>query len=266
MIGIYKKPNDEKSEKVFKNLKEEFEKQSLEYKEVDKNFDEKLSLLVVVGGDGTVLSVASRASEYSVPVLAINAGHVGFLSAFEASDIGECVRYIKTEKPEYEKRSMLKAEYDGKIGYALNEISVQRENTKGGYGCALEVTLKIDDELCDSFRGDGIIIASPTGSTAYSLSAGGAVLSPELNAFIATPVCSHSLTSKPVVFSDERNANISLSQKASGSIYCDGKFFCTAECKNVLTVTKSSKYFLLVKRRSGFFKTLHAKLSGQLNG
>lgn len=262
MIGIFKKPGDEKSEAVFNNFIKELEKQSLEFKSVGKDFGADLSLLVVIGGDGTVLSVAKRAADFSLHVLGINAGNVGFLSAFEAHETEACAYSLKNGLTEVEKRAMLKAECNGKVCYALNEVSVQRENSDGMGGCTLPVSLKIDDEVCDSFRGDGMIIATPTGSTAYSLSAGGAVLSPDLNAFIATPVCAHSLTSKPVVFSSERTAEISLSDGYAGSVYCDGRFFSEIDGKSPLIVTKSDKYTLLIKSKRGFFKTLRVKLGG----
>ena len=127
-------------------------------------------------------------------------------------------------------------------------------------GCTLLLDLLIDNEFVDRFRADGIVIATPTGSTAYSLSAGGAVLTPKINAFIATPICAHTLRSKPIVYADNVFAEVGVFSDGVG-VFCDGKFVGTLGFEQRLKIKKSNYSLKLVRGKKGFYETLFNKLT-----
>jgi len=260
LIGIYVNKSKNNSAEISNKLQEGLIKRNLECEILSREFSSSPELIVVIGGDGTVLEVVERASKMQVPVLAINAGCVGFLAGYEDKELEECIDFIANGKFEIEERPLIKCQSKDFEGLALNEVSVQRRWDKGDNGCTLSLSLKIDGEFVDSFRADGIIVATPTGSTAYSLSAGGAILTPKINALIATPLCAHTLRSKPIVFSDSVCSEIQIDSDYAG-VHCDGKF--VGELKNgeKITVVKSSLILKLIKGKKSFYQTLFKKLN-----
>ena len=261
MIGIY--ANNRKTSAGFfaDRLEKLLSDRNIETVKLDRNFTEKPDLIAVIGGDGTVLDVALRAAENGIPVLSVNAGGVGFLSCFENSELELCADYIKNGIFNVEERPLICFVRNGVKHYALNEITVQRVNSADGFGCTLSLSLSIDGVFAEGFKADGLIISTPTGSTAYSLSAGGAVLAPSLNALIATPVCAHTLTSRPIVFSDLSEAEVSLSGEVYGGVFCDGKFSGELHAGESITVKKSDLNLKFVKGERSFYETLFKKLT-----
>lgn len=260
MIGIYVNKSKNNSVEISNKLQEALVKRNLDCEILSREFNCSPKLIVVIGGDGTVLDVAERASKKQVPVLAINTGCVGFLAGYEEKELDECIDFIVNGKFEIEERPLIKCESKNFEGFALNEVSVQRRWDKSDNGCTLSLSLKIDGEFVDSFRADGIIIATPTGSTAYSLSAGGAILTPKINALIATPLCAHTLRSKPIVFSDSVCSEIHIDSDYAG-VYSDGKFVGELVKGEKLTVEKTSLSLKLIKGKKSFYQTLFKKLN-----
>ncbi len=261
LVGIYTNSTKDKADVLSTQLISLLKQRGIDCEKTTKCFKQSFDIIVVVGGDGTVLDVVQCAAEKDIPILALNAGKVGFLSAFESDELSSCVDFIVSGKFEFDKRPLISCKINDSEYFALNEICVQRITNSDGADCTLTVKLNIGDEFVDKFRADGILIASPTGSTAYSLSAGGAVLTPSLSAFIATPLCAHTLRSKPIVFSDNDISYVEIEGDTSGGIFCDGKFKCTIQQNEKVTVSKSDLSVMFIKGKNGFYKTLFKKLA-----
>lgn len=161
--------------------------------ETDDIYLDDLDYYIVLGGDGTILAAARRLSGRNVPILGVNIGHLGFLAAVESSEYENALNMIKNGKFSVEKRTMIKASYirEGKEVnvVAMNDIVI----TKGSLGKIMKYEICIDGNYATSFRGDGVIFATPTGSTAYNLSAGGPIVYPTVRALAVTAICPHTL-------------------------------------------------------------------------
>jgi len=172
----------------------------------------RADLIIVLGGDGTILGVSREAAKYNKPLLGVNLGHLGFLAEVEVKDIFKSLESVFNGETEIEKRVMLKASICGKKGtkdfYALNDIII----TRGMLSRVVTLRTYIDGEFVSAVSGDGLIVATPTGSTAYSLSAGGPIIPPDLPVLVMTPICPHSLLSRSVVFSDTSALKVDLTE------------------------------------------------------
>ncbi len=224
--------------------------------------DEKIDYLAVFGGDGTVLSNAHFAIERDIPIIAINAGTVGFLSSFEASQIETAVKLLASDSLTVKQKTALCVkDSDGDCYFALNDAVIERDKFVDGFSAIAKLSFSIDGTGVYDLSADGIIISTPTGSTAYSLSAGGVVLAPELKSFIATPICSHSLYTRPIVYSDEQTVKISVRKN---SCYCsltvDGRFVKRLKQNDFVTISKSDKVLKIVDYEEDFFDRLIKKL------
>ena len=134
-----------------------------------------LDLLIVLGGDGTILTVAAECARHGVKILGVNGGHMGFLTDFEANQLDRALALIVSGDYKTVRRAMLKVTYCGKDYYALNEVVVQRSTTGNSFSNTVNLHAEINGSTVDNFSSDGLIISTPTGSTAYSLSAGGSI-------------------------------------------------------------------------------------------
>lgn len=222
-----------------------------------------IDVMFVLGGDGTILMIASECAARGIKIIGINYGHVGFLAEFEPEKLNDAVDLVLSGNYSIQKRSMLKVDCGDKQFYALNDLVVQRSTYGENFANAVNLHAEIDGATVDNFSSDGIIVSTPTGSTAYSLSAGGSILAPELDAFILTPICAHSLHSRPVVFSDRSVLKIrSVNAKSPLMFAVDGKI--AGELKNgeLITVTKSDKAAeFITAADNNFFNKLLIKLS-----
>ena len=220
-----------------------------------------VDVLVVLGGDGTILKAAIAAGRRGIRVLGINSGSLGFLTEFEGDQVAEAVSLL-AEPAEIERRSVLEVRMGGQIFYALNDAVFQR-----GYSTAddnvVAVTVSIDGKKVDEIVGDGVILSTPTGSTAYSLSAGGSILTPNIAAFILTPICAHSLHNRPIVFADTSELSVRLSDRdAALSLFCDGKFVRAMKSGEEALLRKADFCVEFLKRKdSNFFDKLLFKLN-----
>ena len=177
-----------------------------------KNPEEIYSLpemVIVLGGDGAMLDAARRIAPAGIPILGINMGRVGYMTELEFDEI-ELIKKVFEGKYKINERSMLEALVESKngqkkfSGYALNEATV----TNGAAARIVDIQLSDGDELVHTYRADGLVVATPTGSTAYSLSAGGPIVDPKLACFCVTPICPHSLSARPLVFPDTANLKV----------------------------------------------------------
>ena len=166
-------------------------------------------LVVVLGGDGAMLDAARRTAASGIPILGINMGRVGYMSELEMDELALLDRVFSGDY-RLDERAMLQATVKGTGGqskfsaYALNEAAI----TNGSAARIVDLQLSDGDELVYTYRADGLVIATPTGSTAYSLSAGGPIVDPKLSCFCVTPICPHSLSARPLVFPDTADLRI----------------------------------------------------------
>lgn len=224
---------------------------------------ERLDVLFVLGGDGTILNVAAACANYGVKIIGINYGHMGFLAEFEPDKLGEAIALVKSGKYLTQKRSMLEVSCGEKVFYALNDVVLQRSTGGENFSNTVNVHAEIDGNTVDNFSSDGIIVSTPTGSTAYSLSAGGSVLTPDISAFILTPICAHSLHSRPVVFSDSSELKLQPFDVYSPLIMLvDGKPVAKVAEGETVTVKKAEKCVTFItKDDKNFFNKLLIKLN-----
>ncbi len=234
----------------------------IEYKIVNLKEDCKdVDLIVVFGGDGTILRVVDYALEFDIPILAVNIGTVGFLACVEADELQKAINLIKESK-EYDKRSVMKIVSGENRYYALNETLVQRSSTGISMSEVAKLSLSIGGSFVDKYIADGIILSTPTGSTAYSLSCGGSIMTPDLSAFIATPVCPHSLHSRPIVYSDNKIAKIKvLEHSCRCALFVDGKFVKNLKKGDEIEVSRSRRMIKFYKTEDNFFEKLLIKLN-----
>ena len=223
---------------------------------------EKCDLVIAIGGDGTILNSAKSAVSYSKTVLGVNAGTLGFLASMEPSETDRLQKAINGDFI-VEKRMMLEISVPDENGvkkyYAINEAVV----SKGALSRMIEIDVKCAGKRVNNIRADGIIVATPTGSTAYSLSAGGPVADPALDCILLTPICPHSLLSRTTIFSGDKQLDVSVNSSNSNSAYLtiDGQEVVEISQANQLSIKKSDKYALLATfNDKPFYEVLNEKI------
>jgi NAD+ kinase len=224
---------------------------------------ERADLLMVLGGDGTLLSAARALSGSSVPILAVNLGALGFLTSVTLDELYPVLEQVLAGKHHTTDRMMLEAAIyrDGTAGQfhsALNDAVVN----KSAMARMLDFDVYIDQNHVGRYRADGLIVATPTGSTAYSLAAGGPILHPELDALVITPICPHMLTNRPLVISGSARVEMDFSA-AEEPVYLtlDGQTGVQLKAKDRITVTKSPHKVKLVRPMGKtYFEILRNKL------
>ncbi|HTR46074.1 MAG TPA: NAD(+)/NADH kinase [Verrucomicrobiae bacterium] len=223
----------------------------------------KVELLIVLGGDGTLLSAARALGGHRVPILAVNLGGLGFLTSVTLDELYPVLEQVIAGKHTTSERMMLDAEIcrSGKPSErecALNDAVA----TKAALARMLEFDVYVDRSHVGRYRADGIIVATPTGSTAYSLAAGGPIVDPELDAFVITPICPHMLTNRPLVVPDTARIELDFTP-AEEPVYItlDGQIGFQLAPKDRVVVTKSSSRVTLVRPpRKTYFEVLRSKL------
>ena len=180
-------------------------------------------VILTIGGDGTILHEANLSLEYKKPILGVNLGRCGFLATCEIDEMETKLAAVAKGAYSLDSRMLLYVRVlgdDAWKGHALNDVVV----TKGRLQQAIDFSIYCDDILVQHYRGDGVIVATPTGSTAYSLAAGGPILDSKTKGFVVTPICPHSLANSAMVFAQERKINICVGQVADDEVFlsCDG--------------------------------------------
>ncbi|MBQ6605160.1 MAG: NAD(+)/NADH kinase [Tidjanibacter sp.] len=217
------------------------------------------SIMLVYGGDGSLLEAARQAVEYGMPVLGVNSGRLGFLTNVPRSEIGKAIEMLSRREYTIERRSLLKVEGDfGRkvYPYALNEFSVQRHHMG-----MLGIDVEIDGKQTVTYHSDGALIATPTGSTAYSLSAGGPIVAPECGCFVVTPIAPHNLSMRPLVIPDSSTVRIKVDSRESyAMVGLDNQNY-TVNSGATFTITRAEKEFFFVKLQNiSFYDTLREKM------
>ena len=219
-------------------------------------------LAVVLGGDGTILSAMDYTLSGETPILGVNLGRVGFLTEISPHDVFDALsRYLGGDYS-LEERMLLKVEgADGRAFYALNEVAFNRANSMVGI---LTLEAKHRGVLVDRYAGDGLIVASATGSTGYSLSAGGPIIAPGLDLLLLTPVCSHTLSARPVILSADDPVTVNVTGDAENAMMMiDGRLAVElSKSSGTVSVRKSGKRARFIRfGGQRYFDLLRQKLS-----
>ena len=214
----------------------------LRINDTGRSIEESIDLGIVVGGDGTMLHVANALAQVNLPVVGINMGRLGFLTDIPAENFGEHLDQLLDGHYLIEERTMLQARIfeDSKLvseRLALNDVTL----SKGATGKMIEIDMRVDGEPVGPSRGDGVIVATPTGSTAYALSAGGPILEPTLPAIVLTPISPHSLGQRPIVLGNDSTISLGLvgSPDERANIFIDGLDFAEIHYNSRLEISKA---------------------------
>ncbi|UCB52053.1 MAG: NAD(+)/NADH kinase [Candidatus Zixiibacteriota bacterium] len=218
-------------------------------------------LLVSLGGDGTMLASARAVGEHQTPILGINLGGVGFLTEINCNDIQNTLGKLKQGDYFIEKRMVLETEVEGagKLDqYALNDVVLD----KGEVARLFLSHLYLQDEFICSYSADGLIVSTPTGSTAYCLAAGGPIINPRMNAIIVSPICPHTLASRPIVFSENETLKVVVELSSRHAVLTiDGQVAFNLKSGSSVSIRKAKHPVNLVKFRDrSFYDILRTKL------
>ena len=220
-------------------------------------------LIVVLGGDGTMIATARMIGERDVLVLGINYGGLGYLTDFRIEELFPALETIVTGDYEIDRRVMLDAElsHDGEVttrGRVLNDVVIN----KAALARIIEIEVKLNGLFVNSFRADGLIVSTPTGSTAYNLSAGGPIIFPSMNAVVLTPICPFTLTNRPIVVPDAAEIELRLKDENEGVVLTfDGQTGYSLTAGDRVLIRKSATTFNLVKPANrNYFDVLRNKL------
>jgi NAD+ kinase len=223
----------------------------------------QVDLLIVLGGDGTLLSAARAHGSHKVPILAVNLGGLGFLTSVTLDELYPLLEQVLAGKHRTSERMMLDAEVlrggqSEEPQCALNDAVVN----KAALARMLDFDVHVDGNHVGRYRADGLVVATPTGSTAYSLAAGGPIIDPDLDAFVITPICPHMLTNRPLVVPDTARIDLDFTA-AEEPVYItlDGQIGFQLKPKDRVTITKSKSRVSLVRPPSKtYFEVLRSKL------
>lgn len=219
---------------------------------------EACDAIVSVGGDGTLLRANALALEYDLPVLGINVGRVGFLTEVEMDELEAACQRLKCDDFAIENRMMLEIRSKDRVDLALNDVVISR----GGYSRLIGIDAWVDQDPIGRFMADGLIVSTPTGSTGYSLSAGGPIVCPELECMLMTPICAHSLQHRPVVTSAGQAITIRLSDDVHAMVSVDGMEPYSFSPGEQITITRADRFARFIRLQpKSFFSKIRVKLS-----
>ncbi|CAM2806300.1 NAD kinase [Flavobacterium frigoris] len=227
--------------------------------ELDQSFD----MLISIGGDGTILRAATLIRDSGVPILGINAGRLGFLATVQKENIAEFLQIVIDKKYTLSKRTLLSLsctptnEALQDINFAMNEISVSRKDTTS----MITIDTYLNGEFLNSYWADGLIVSTPTGSTGYSLSCGGPILTPDVKSLVITPIAPHNLNARPLVIPDETEIRLKVSGREEHYLVSLDSRITSVKNESILTISKTPFQINMVEiPEETFLKTLRTKL------
>jgi NAD+ kinase len=222
----------------------------------------KIDRIMVFGGDGTIIRVANQYAERGIPVLGINMGTVGFLSSLETDEIEEYLDKFIIGDYRIEERMLLEVSIYNSAEELQNKfISLNEVCIKSNAAHMIHLGIEIDGNLHSQYRGDGILVATPTGSTAYSLSAGGPVVDPELEVILITPLVSYFLSKKPMVIGGEKEVTLCGLKEDTAYISIDGQISYLLQSGYILKIHKADCRFKIINlKRRDFFASVDQRL------
>ncbi len=269
LIGFIYKENSSQAMKLVNSIIEDFALEnnywvlSSPELHVDNEQLKETALIIVAGGDGTILKIAGVSAVHSIPIVGINLGRVGFMTEIEPEEIKSKLSKYLCLETRLEKRMMLEVNISGseKSGlHALNDVVISHSVV----GNLIDLSIKVDDVFIDKYRADGVIIASPTGSTAYSFSAGGPIMFPEAKNILIQPLVPHMKIGRAMVISGESTVEVGIENANQAIMTVDGKQYETPVTQNNQVTVCKSPYiatFLREKDPKAFYKDLFEFLS-----
>jgi NAD+ kinase len=229
------------------------------FEELDSSYD----LFFSIGGDGTILKTATYIRDLNIPIAGINTGRLGFLATIKKEEIALSIDKILSGHYQISKRSLLQATFNdntailGELNFALNEIAVNRKNTTS----MISVTTELNGEPLTNYWADGLIVATPTGSTGYSLSCGGPVITPETSSIVITPIAPHNLNARPLIVPDTTVITLKVSGREEQHLISLDSRIVTLDNDTLITLKKAPFTIRLITLQGdSFLKTLRKKL------
>ena len=246
-------------EKGIKVLVEDSEAENMGASPLSEANPKDIDFIITMGGDGTILRVIHRHPEIEAPILAINVGSLGFMADIPIKDIYPSLDNLLSGNYTVQSRLVMEGETQKQeCCFAVNEIVIHRAKNP----CLVELAIHVDGSYLNTFSADGIIISTPSGSTAYSLAAGGPILTPELEAFVLTPICPHTISNRPIVLMPRHEIQLQyISDYEPIEITYDGFPRYSMSTGEILRIFPSTKKFNLVAlSHHDYFSTLRSKL------
>lgn len=230
--------------------------------------DEQMDMVIVLGGDGYVIQAAKVLAGRDVPILGVNFGTLGFLTEVERPRIYQALEAVLEGHYEVERRMALRCRMQSGEGEAMERLAINELIIgKQDFGHMITAKVYVDDELLDSYVADGVLVSTPTGSTAYNLSAAGPVLAPGMEAMIITPICPHSLNKRSLVVSSQSKLRMEvgktkLTYNDEATVLADGEVICTLQTGDEVWIEKAEETFGMVRLGdAGFFERMRSKLN-----
>lgn len=225
--------------------------------------DSSYDLLISIGGDGTILRAITFVRDLDIPIIGINTGRLGFLATIQHEDIATAIEAIIDKKYKISERNLLSISTEPEheefkiLDFALNEIAVSRKNTTS----MITVETQLNGEYLTSYWSDGLIISTPTGSTGYSLSCGGPVITPDTNSFVITPIAPHNLSARPLVITDSTEIKLKVSGREDNYLVSLDSRIATLSNTTIVTIKKAPfKIKMIELLNESFLDTLRKKL------
>lgn len=262
-VSIITKPDSKESEQFALQVEQWLEQKGISV--LSNRIEQKIDLLIVLGGDGTLLHIAELAAKFSIPVLGINLGSLGFLTELSKSDTFKTLEQIIHSEVKIENRMMIKARVvsdnsDTGYRFALNEVVI----TKNALDRILNLSTRVDGLLLTEYRADGLIFSTPTGSTAYNLSAGGPLVYPGLKTILVTPICPFMLSSRPMILPIDKTISTSFRARSNGEtaqVVIDGQRLWKMHNEDKLEIYPAGQPLkLIVSDNHDYFSILRKKL------
>ncbi len=228
-----------------------------------KTLDHTYDLLISIGGDGTILRAITFVRDLAIPIIGINTGRLGFLSTIQTNQIKEAINHILKGNYNISERTLLSVETNpenkdiGVLNFALNEIAVSRKNTTS----MITVRTHLNKEYLTSYWADGLIISTPTGSTGYSLSCGGPVITPDTDSLVLTPIAPHNLSARPLVIPNDTEIQLEVGGRENYFLMSLDSRIATLNNTTIVTIKKASFKIKMVELvNESFIDTLRKKL------
>ncbi len=230
------------------------------YKDLDSSFD----MMISIGGDGTILRAATMVRDSGIPILGINAGRLGFLAKVQKENINGFLQLVLDKKYTLSQRSLISLHCSPNnedfedMNFAMNEISINRKETTS----MITIETFLDGEYLNSYWADGLVVSTPTGSTGYSMSCGGPILTPAVKSFIITPIAPHNLNARPMVIPDDTEVTLKVSGRENYYLVSLDSRIATVSNESVLTLRKTPFHINMIEiPDETFLHTLRTKLN-----
>jgi len=262
IIALISEKNQLVIDSKIKNDLSDEDQKKFSFFDSKKPIENDFNFVFAIGGDGTILRSITYVKDSNIPILGINTGRLGFLTSIQKENIQEAISLIVNNKFSIIKRTLLEVKSGSKndafydYPFALNEITIQRKDTTS----LLNISCEINDKYLTNYWSDGLIISTPTGSTGYSLSNGGSIVSPESNVILLNPIAPHNINMRSLVIPDNSKINIDIEGDTNINLSVDSRMY-SVNCSNQIEIFKADFTIGTIKfDNDNFYKRLREKL------